>query len=68
MNDVIDLLRDILSELKDLNAKIDRLEDIDSAISEASTDICREIDSLRGGTYDLSDIYSKIDDIADRME
>ena len=67
MDEVVDLLRDILDELRTLNAKIDALQDLDSTISEARASICDEIESVKGGFYTLSDIYSKTDDILDRM-
>ena len=67
MDEVVDLLRDILDELRTLNAKVDTLQDLDSMISEARANICDEIDSVKGGIYTLSDIYSKTDDIFDRM-
>lgn len=77
MEEVVGLLRDILSELQELNGKIDDLKgwgtynnisDICSKITDASDEICGKIDSLQGGIYDINDIYRKVDEINDHLD
>ncbi len=76
MEEVVSLLRDILSELRELNGKIEDLtdmgryglSDICSNITDASNEIYEKIDSLQGGLYDVNDIYRKVDEINDHLD
>ena len=67
MDEMISLLEAILSELQEMNSKLDDIKG-DNPYNSIS-DVCEKLDELKGdGLYDnISDICNKLDDVRDQI-
>ena len=63
MDELIDVMRGILSELQEINSKLDDIKGYGA--SSSLTDVCDKLDDLKGvGLYDsLADICNKFDSL-----
>lgn len=63
MDELVDVMREILKELQEINTKLDDIKGIGSENSLA--DICDKLDEIKGtGLYDsISDVCEKLDSV-----
>lgn len=66
MDELVDIMRELLFEIKEMNAKLD---DIRGMGINSIDDVCNKLDDIRGlGVNSMDDVYNELVDIQHELD